>query len=169
MLFYLVFAYIAIAPGQAEFEANDVNISVNIRSNVYTYKLTNHNSSPVVSFETAQHVSYNFMVPDGWQMDISPKTFHAWTNDPLKGIKPNRTKEFSLRVSSSGAVLGLAPAKLKLRSGETIILPNIWVPVPEPRAYITLVAGVILFIVLLHSCLIIRKKRRLKKTAANSV
>lgn len=152
---------------QAEFKNEQACISVNIWSNIYTYKLTNLSKSPIIGFEVGQHASYNFEVPEGWKMDISPEIFQTWTENSKMGIAPKKTAEFSLRVSSVGAVLGLVPAKIKLQSGETITIPAVWSPVPEPKSYIILVSGLILFIVLLHSAIVIFKDRRTQKASAD--
>jgi len=151
---------------QAESSNEYAKITVNIQSNIYRYTVNNLSSSAIVGFEVAQHAAYNFQPPDGWQTDTSGKFFKAWTDTPAAGIAPDETAEFSMRVSSKGAVLGRASAKLKLESGRTIELKDVWCPVPEPKSYIAIVAGVILLIALLHSAIIIKRTRRAIKPEA---
>jgi len=163
MLAHYIIAFLAMVPGQAEFRTNEVSITTNIQSNVYTYKVTNQSSSPIVRFEIKQHASYNFLVPEGWEHEVSSDVLAAWTDDTKAGIQPNKTSEFSLRVSSIGAVLGQTPVKIKFLSGKTITIPNVWAPTTEPRSYIALIAGLILFIMVLHISILAYKKRQVKK------
>ncbi|MBN2137494.1 MAG: hypothetical protein JW720_06790 [Sedimentisphaerales bacterium] len=145
---------------QQAFRSEQALITVGIRSNVYTYQVHNLGGAPIVGFEVPQFAAYNFQTPDGWEMDISGRAFRAWSGSPDAGIAPGRTAEFSMRVSSKGAVLGQGRAELKIASGRTIELPDVWCPIAEPRSHIALVAGVILAIVLFHSLILILRKRR---------
>lgn len=149
-----------LSANEAEFRNECVCITVNIQANIYTYRVTNLSESAIVGFRVPQHAAYNFRAPEGWEMDISPKLFSAWTEIPARGISSGRSSDFSMRVSSRGAVLGHEAVKLKLQSGGEIILPDVWSPVAEPRSHIVLIAGVILFIVLLQSTIIILRDRR---------
>lgn len=164
MLMYLIIALATAVPNQAHFESNQVDICVNVHSNIYTYKVTNLGSKSIVGFEIKKYASYNFMVPDGWQMDTSSGLFHAWTTDAQTAITKNKTAEFSLRVSSKGAVLGVSAARVQLQSGQTVIVPGVWGPVPEPRSYIVLIGGLILLILLLHTVILTCRHRRKAKT-----
>jgi len=157
-----------IAANQAEFGGEDARIVVSIQSSIYTYEVRNLSDRPIVGFEVAQHAAYNFHAPEGWQIDTSSDSFRAWPDPSTAGIAPGQTAEFSMRVSSKGAVLGRASAKLKLRSGQTIEVPDVWAPAPEPAGYFALVAGMILLIALLHSAVIIHRKRRTKKTPVSA-
>jgi len=153
----------SLPANEARFSNDDAEITVSIQANVYTYKVSNLGSSPIVAFEVAQYAAYNFQAPDGWQMDTSGRLFRAWIETPTTGIAPGETAQFSMRVSSKGAILGHAPAKLKPQSGRMIELADVWCPIPEPRSYIALVAGVILLIALLHGAIIITRSRRARK------
>ena len=149
-----------LSPGYAEFKTDQVCIRVKIRSNIYIYEVTNLGTSAIDGFEVKQHVAYNFKGPDGWEGEIYPDTFRAKTNNPKTAIGPNMTAEFSMRVSSKGAVLGLGSAKLHLKSGRNVTVPNLWVSVPEPKSYVVLVAGSIGFILLLHTAILTYNRRR---------
>ena len=167
MLIYMIVALAGMVPGQAEFKTDDVHICVNIQSSIYTYKVTNLATSPIVRFEVKQHAAYNFIVPNGWQKEISAGVFRAWANDPQAAIQSKKTAEFSLRVSSKGAVLGREPAKVGFQSGKTIAVSGVWVPVPEPRSYIALVAAAILIILLVHTAVLVSRDRREGKKPIN--
>jgi hypothetical protein len=159
----------ASAPAnQAEFKDGQASITVGIQSNIYTYKVRNLGSSAIVAFEVGQHAAYNFETPEGWQIDSSGETFRAWTEVPAKGIAPGQTGEFSMRVSSKGAILGRAAARVKFESGQTAELADVWSPAAEPRSYIALVAGGILLIVLAHSVIIIARDHRAQKLSATA-
>lgn len=156
----------SLPANQTESSNEYAKITVDIQSNIYKYTVSNLSSSSIVGFEVAQHAAYNFQVPDGWQTDTSGKFFKAWTDTPEAGIGPDETGDFSMRVSSKGAVLGRSPATVKLESGRMIELEDVWRPVPEPKSYIALVAGVIFLIALLHSAIIIKRTRRTNKPKA---
>jgi len=153
-----------LSPGYAEFKRDQVCIRVKIRSNIYTYEVTNLGTSAIDGFEVKQHAAYNFTGPDGWEEEIYPDKFRAMTNNPRTAIGPNTTAKFSMRVSSEGAVLGLGSAKLHLKSGRNVTVPNLWVSAPEPKSYVALVAGLIGFILLLHTAILTFHHHRRKKT-----
>jgi len=150
----------------AEFGNEHASITVGIQSNIYTYKVKNLGSSAIVAFEAGQHAAYNFETPEGWQIDSSGGTFRAWTEIPAKGIAPGQTGEFSMRVSSKGAILGRAAARVKFESGQTAELADVWSPAAEPRSYVALVACGVLLIVLAHSAIIVARDRRAQKPSA---
>jgi hypothetical protein len=159
MLLYLFTALALLAPNQAEFKTEQVAILVDIQSNIFQYNITNLASSPVVYFEVNHHAAYNFEVPEGWHKEHSSDIFKAWTDDPQSAIGPDKTAEFSMRVSSRGAVLTRAPVKIQFLSGQTSIVPAVWCPAPEPKSYVFLIAGLFLFIILLHTIVLVRKDR----------
>jgi hypothetical protein len=152
-------------PGNAVFENNKVSISVTINSSIYEYKVTNHDSEPIVGFEICQHAAYNFIAPPMWEVESTDKIFSARTDKTWTSINPSETKMFSLRVSSKGAVLGTSPVKIQYQSGKVVLLSNVWAPIKEPGSYLYLVAGVSLALVAGHSIYVIYKKRKLQKTA----
>lgn len=153
---------------QAEFKDGQASITVGIQSNIYTYKVKNLGRSAIVAFEVGQHAAYNFETPEGWQIDSSGETFRAWTEIPAKGIAPGQTGEFSMRVSSKGAILGRAAARVKFESGQTAELMDVWSPAAEPRSYIALVAGGMLLIVLAHSAIIVARGRLSRKSSVSA-
>ena len=158
----ILIALAGISGNDADFKNDRVSIHVKIASNVYTYRVTNLSTEPIVSFEVEQHAAYNFKIPDGWQKNESPDIFRAWTENPEIGIALNDTATFSLRVSSEGAVLGFGHASVGFRSGQTSELAKVWTPVKEPLSYIMLVAGVFLVIIVVQSAIVIRKRRQTK-------
>ncbi len=168
MVVYLAIVLAGMVSNQAEFKTDDVRICVDVQSSVYTYKVTNLGASPIVRFEVKGHAAYNFMAPEGWQKVVSSGVFQAWTSEHRAAIRSNKTAEFSLRVSSEGAVLGRVPAKVQFRSGETATVAGVWAPVREPRSYIALVVGLILVVLLLHTAIFVYRDRRGKKAPVNA-
>jgi len=167
MLACILIALAGVSGNGADFKNDCVSIHVEIASNVYTYRVTNLGTEPIVSFEVEQHASYNFKAPDGWQKNKSPSLFRAWTENSAIGIAPNDTATFSLRVSSEGAVLGSGRVSVGFRSGQTSELAKVWTPVKEPLSYIMLVAGVFLAIIVMQSAIVIRKRWQTKSKPVN--
>jgi hypothetical protein len=148
-----------VEAGEAEFKTDLVKINVSVQSNIFIYKVTNLGNSPINSFEIGQHVSYNFQAPEGWQKDSTRDSFKAWAENHQRGIEPNCDGEFSLRVSSTGAVLGRSEVKLETENGQKIIVAGVWTSAAESKSYIFLVGGLIIFIVLGHTVLTLYRKR----------
>lgn len=145
------------APGQAVFKSQEATIGVDIQSSVYTYKLTNLGTERIVGFETGQSATYNFIVPEGWEKEVTGGIFKSYATRPVYGIEQNRTAEFSQRVSSKGAILGKKDAKIIFESGNATIIPDVWAPVVEPKSYIALVAGLILTVIVVQTLIVTRK------------
>ena len=163
MLPYLFTALALLAPNQAEFKTEQVGIMVDIQSNIFRYDITNLASSPIVCFEAHHKAAYNFQAPEGWHKEHTSERFCAWTDEPQSAIGPNKTGQFSMRVSSRGAVLGRAPVRIQFLSGQTVTVPDVWSPSPEPRSYVFLIAGLFLFTILFHTAAISFKNRRRTK------
>jgi len=168
ILKYVIIALAGAVPGQAEFKSNEFRVCVKVRANIYTYQVTNLSTSPIVRFALKQHATYNFTAPKGWQTEIISGVFQAWTDKWETGISPNESGEFSLRVSSSGAVLGSTTAKVTFQSGQTASIREVWAPAGEPKSYFWLVAGVMLSIMLLHTA-VGAGRRRARKACSKAI
>ena len=140
---------------------------VTIQANVYKYTIGNTGDSPIIEFQVVQHATYNHSAPEGWKIDTTADTFRAWTETGSMGIHPGQEAEFTMRVSSSGAVLGRGPAMFRLQSGRTVQLTDVWCSAPEPRSHIAIVAGTLIAIVLLHSIVMILRYRRIGRSGVN--
>lgn len=165
-LSWLTLAVAAALLGGFEVEQDGVHVSVDIESSNYYYRVTNVEAEPITSFEVRHHGAYNPQAPDGWEHEMDGPSFRAWTTDASTAIVRDATKLFSLRVSSKGAVLGLVEMSLGSAAGNSIVIPQVWGPVPEPQSTVLLIGAVVLVIVLLHSWLLARWDR---KRAADSV
>ena len=146
---------------EAEFKTDKASVQVSIDSSVYTYKVTNLQESPIVSFKINHRNSYAFTPPQGWTRESMPSTFYAETNEPDKSIGFEKTSEFTVRVSSRGAILGKTKLELRTKSGEIITIPAVWAPTAEPAGYPAAVAGTVIAI-LLFQVLIIRLRKKQK-------
>jgi len=160
VLILLAFA----APNEAEYRIDTVQLTVNIQSNVYTYRITNHGATPIVHFEIPQHATYSMTAPSGWQISSAAGIFKAWTNDPANGIEPAKTGTFSMRVSSQGATLGELTAKVKFQDGREVNIPKVWAPAAESRWYYYWIAGILVGIFLLHYLILRRRRHRIACT-----
>jgi hypothetical protein len=97
------------------------------------------------------------------------KRVYTTTETSSMAIYSGKSKDFSLRVSSRGAVLGLAPIKIKFHSGETITIPDIWAPSPEPISYIYLIIGMLFLILIAHTAIIVYRNRHRKAIKIKNV
>jgi len=163
VFFYLTVVLLCVFPNEAEFEAEDVHVHVSVRSNIYTYTVTNLGTSPIIAFEVREHSAYNFIAPEDWDKEFSGGVARARAGNTEVAIRPGEAADFSLRLSSKGAVLGYAPAKVHFQSGKTVTISGVWATVPEPRGYVGWVSAIVLIILLLHTTVLVYKDRRRQK------
>jgi len=165
----MIIALAVTTSDQAVFKTDQVEIAVNIHSSIFQYRITNLSQEPINFIEFNHTAAYAFTAPEGWQYkQASSKVFETWTEASSAAIYPGKSKDFSLRVSSKGAVLGLLPIKIKFLSGETIAVPDIWAPSPEPISYVYLVLGMLFVILIAHTAIIVYKNRRRKNIEIKS-
>lgn len=167
MFLRIIISLLTISTAQTEFKTDQVSIEVDIHSNIYSYKVTNLSSSPIVDFQIGQHAAYNFIAPDGWNIETAKGLFRAWTDDTDKAIQPKNNALFSMRVSSRGASLNAAPVVIKFKSDTTVQVPHVWYPAPEPRSHIILVVSMMLLIILTHTAIVLFKASKQKKISSN--
>ncbi len=148
---WLVVTLAIVVVGPADAQQDGVRIHVEIQASDYTYWVGNVASRPITRFEVAQSNAYLFRAPDGWQVESKDGLFVAWTDDVRHAIRRRGTGKFSLRVTSKGAVLGEVQARLGLKSGESIVIDDLWGIVPEPRSTVLLVSGVMAALMLFHA------------------
>jgi hypothetical protein len=163
VLIYFTIMFACVLPNEAEFQADQVRIHVNVSSNIYTYTVTNLDTSPVIGFEIREHNAYNFTAPENWDKEISGGFFRARVTNKEAAVFSGKSADFSMRSSSKGSVLGYEPVKVQFQSGKTVAVPNVWAPAPEPRGYIALVVAIVLIILLLHTTVLVYKDSRRKK------
>jgi len=153
-------SYRQLEPGKAEFKTDKAIVRVTVSSSIYTYEVTNLQGSPIVRFKIGQHHSYAFTPPDGWERQSEKDFFCADTNRPDKTIGFRQTKDFSVRVSSRGAVLGKSDIELRSESGQIIVIPGVWSPASETKSYPLAVAGTIIAIMLIQTVIVNRRSKR---------
>lgn len=159
-------ATLAVSPNETVFNTVDASIKVSVSSNIFAYEVTNLSNTPITNVEFQGYAAYNPIVPEGWEKELENGVFRSWVEDSSLGILPQRKEEFSLRVSSRGAVLDKLPAKIKFKSGETVVIADVWSPVPEPTSYVLFITGVIAALFLIHSLLVSRDQKKAKVTAS---
>jgi hypothetical protein len=147
--FLIVFA---VACGFAEqFTTDQMTVVADVKSNVFSYEVTNRAEKALVGIRIPQHATYDFIVPDGWETQIEGEILHIWTAEPLRFIRHGDSIRFSMRVSSHGAVLGKRDMTLGLEGEQTLNVAGVWVPVPEPSEQLWLVAGCLMVILSVHA------------------
>ena len=157
----LMFLFIALCAGhQTEFKSDDAVINVDINSNIYVYTITNLSQYPISEVCIPQHSGYNFETPQNWHYVDEKNRFSASTKDSTAAIQTGQSAIFSFRISSKGAVLGKGSVKLVTHQGKELIIPDVYVSVPEPKLYIFLSGGILGGLVILQTIFVIRKQRR---------
>lgn len=141
----------SLPPVYSEVTVGGLRVYSQVRANVYTYVVTNHDNDPVVRFEVPYGDGYYFHAPEGWHTDSTDGVFRSWTDKDLRKLYPGRPGTFYFRVTSRGAVLGPVQAVAVLQSGRTVTLPNVWGAVPEPRGHVLLLALVVTGICVMHA------------------
>ena len=150
-------------------EKDGVRVRVSIQAHDYTVQVTNLDVPPITRFEMGQWNAYNFEgpeQPEKWDVDYDRHWFYSWTEDEGSAIRQAETKSFSLRAGSKGAVLGLVPVKLGFASGESVVIPDCWGPVPEPSRTVLAVPIMVLAIVVGHTVLVARRQRKAAAAAS---
>ena len=165
MLVYLLMIVLAVSPNEAEFNTESVSIKASIQSNIFSYEVTNLSNTLITAVELKEHAAYNFKVPEGWQKEIKKGIFRSWVDGSAAGILPQEKAEFSMQVSSRGAVLSKSPVKIQFDSRQIVTVADVWSPAPEPTSYILFIAGVMASLYLFH-CFLVNKKAK-KTSAAN--
>jgi len=145
---------------QTEFKSEDAIINVDINSNIYVYTITNLSQDRIVKINIPQHSGYNFEVPENWKILDEKDIFTASIEDLPAAIQTGSSAVFSFRVSSKGAVLGKGGIKLVTDKDKELVVPDVYIPVPESHLYIFLLGGILAGLVLLHTILLVRKHRK---------
>ncbi len=149
-LVYLVFLLTNLVPGQKVYHNPEVVITAKIRSHSYIYTVKNLSDSPLTYFEINHYNAYNFLIPQGWQKEVSDAMFKAWTDDTKYAILRGTSKKFSMRASSKSGTLGRSSAKIAFDSGHSVIISNVWTPMKEPHNTRVTIIVTLMLLVLGH-------------------
>ncbi len=156
-----ILALIAALLAPADFEHQGIHINVETFSSNYTWTIENLSDSPITRFEIPIYNTYNYTVPDGWEMNTDAGRFEAWTTDPKRAVLPRHTAKFTLTVTGHGAVLGEVPARIVFTDGNELIFPKMWGPVQEPASTIYLIPVVVAVLACVHVLILtLRAKSR---------
>jgi len=145
-------------PGTARFEGEGVQILVTLMGGQYTYRLVNLGASPIVRFEVDQVHTYNPQAPDGWQVEEARNRFVAWPQDLANAIHADQPKQFGMRVSSAGAVLGEGVARVSFADGRVVDVNHVWCPVLRPCGTKVLLSAVLAAIILAHAAWVFHRQ-----------
>jgi hypothetical protein len=156
----LALLLITASPTSHEVEHAGVRIRTTVRSQVYTWDVTNVSAGPITEFEVPQHAGYDFQAPEGWLVEAASDRFRARTTSLRLALLRGQTAVFAQRVSSSGGVVGRVTARVGLSVGEPVEVPGVWAPQPEPRSAIYTVPMVVVCIVVLHAARTLRRNRK---------
>ncbi len=148
-----------LAPSAMEVEHDGVRVRVDVHSQIYRWEVTNLSRESIIGFEVGQHHGYNFLAPEGWVAEFDRTSFRATTDVGYRALYRDSTREFSQRVSSSGAVLGLVNVTLQTVQGETLVIPGVWGPVPEPWSTVAVVPVVLVLIAIVQTRIGLRRDR----------
>ncbi|MHC5113655.1 MAG: hypothetical protein ACYTGP_04410 [Planctomycetota bacterium] len=132
-------------------EQSGVRVEVHVRSQEFTWLVTNESAEPIMRIAVGAHNTYNHLGPRGWTMDYVDRRMIGTADARRYAIRPGRTGRFQARVTSSGAALGTVPAEID------DVRIEIWAPVPHPPAYIATIAVALSLIALLHAAWIARR------------
>jgi len=144
----------------AKVEQNGVRVDVSIESQIYRWEVTNVDAPLITRFEIQAHNIYNELAPEGWESELRPGAFHAWTRQDHHAIRRGRSMTFQCRVTSSGASLGLVPLTIGFHDGNDVNFDAVWGPVPKPRSLIVVIPALIVVLALLHTAWLVRRHRR---------
>ena len=154
-----ILALIAALPAPAVFQQQGIHINVETFSSNYTWTVENLSDSAITRFEIPIYNTYNYTVPQGWEMNTDAGRFNAWTTDPKKAVLPGQTAKFALTVTSLGAVLGEVPARIVLADGTELVFRKMWGPVHEPASTIYLIPIVLAVLACVHVLVLTRRAK----------
>jgi hypothetical protein len=141
-----------VDPRTASFESGGVRIDVAVHSQVFEWTVTNVSAAPIVRFEVGNRNTYNHHGPGGWTPAVTGDTLAFEAEGVYRAIQPGRSARFDARVTSSGAVLGLVPARVRpFGAAESIEFPGVWGAVPQPKGIVALVAALLVAIGVVHA------------------
>jgi hypothetical protein len=164
----LILVLAAAPPGSNEVEAQGVRVVTSIRSNVYTWDITNQGVPPISTIEIPAHHMYTPRVPPGWRHNElhGAEVFRAWTADDRSAIRAGQTKRFTATVTVSDAVIGHVPMTLGSSGGATLTVAGVWGATPKPRGPVVLVTVLLAGLAFTHAGLGALRERRREVTPA---
>jgi hypothetical protein len=151
----------ALAVNSASFEADGVRVDVTVEAQIFTFDVTNVDAPTIMRVAIGSHHTYNHKAPNGWELEHEDAVLRAWTTEYRQGIARGRTKTFSVRVGSHGAVLGRVPVTVGFDGDRAdLTIEDVWGPVGHPRGILLLVPTMVAAIGLFHAFLTVRRDKR---------
>lgn len=134
-------------------------IESRVDGRLYIWRVINADGPPIISFQVPVYAVYNPTVPNGWRREKTAGTLRTWAESPAQAVHAGQSGEFSVRATSSGAVLTEGSAVVGYDGG-SLAVPGVWVPQPEGIWTVLTPPLVILAIVLIDLAIAKRRRRR---------
>lgn len=142
----------------------------------FDWTVTNHHSQPIVFLEFPHYRGDTFIAPPGWENQwknramagarVEPGWVRTSTDDPLRGIPPNGSARFSLRLTRAGALARPGTVSVRFADGSEVAVGGVELP-SAPSLLERNVMGIGLALIFVVALLVhIRRSRR--KAAAQA-
>ena len=164
--FCICMGVIASAPGVsagAEIDAGSVKVESSIEGRVYQWRVTNVDAPPIVGFRVPVYSVYNQRLPEGWVLERSRTFFIARAEEPRHAIRRGRSKDFSVRATSSSAVFSKGAGFVDFVGGESLTVEGIAFPQAEANG--TLLIPPLVISAMALACLWFAHRRRRRRSA----
>lgn len=147
----------------AEVDSGSVMVESSIVGRVYQWRVTNVDAPPIVGFKVPIYSVYNQKLPEGWVLERSRTFFIARAEDPRHAIRKGRSKDFSVRATSSSAVFSRGAGLVDFVGGGSLTIEGLTLPQAEATGTLLIPPVVICAIAL--PCLWLARRRRLGRIA----
>lgn len=118
------------SPGD-RIDPGSVKVESSIVGRVYHWRVTNVNAPPIVGFRVPVYAVYNQRLPDGWVLERSRTFFIARADDPRHAIREGRSKDFSVRATSSSAVFSKGAGSVEFVDSGNMTIEGLMLPQAE--------------------------------------
>ncbi len=142
----------------AQIESDSVKVESSIQGRVYQWRVTNVDAPPIVGFKVPVYSVYNQRLPEGWVLEPSRTFFIARAEDPRHAIRRGRSKDFSVRATSSSAVFSRGVGLVDFRDGDSLIIEGLTLPQAEATG--TLLIPPLAIFAMALCCLWLAHRRR---------
>ena len=142
----------------AQIDPGSVKIESSILGRVYQWRVTNVDAPPIVGFQVPVYSVYNHRIPDGWVLEPSQDFLIARADDPRHAIRKGRSKDFSVRATSSSAVFSRGAGSVDFVGGDSLTIEGL--TLPQAEAIDTLLIPPLAICAISLSCLWLARRRR---------
>ena len=150
----------------AQVDSGSVKIESSIQGRVYQWRVTNVDAPPIVGFRVPIYSVYNQRLPEGWVLERSRTFFIARAEDPRYAIRRGRSKDFSVRATSSSAVFSRGAGLVHFVDGDSLSIEGLTLPQAEATG--TLLIPPLAICAIALTCLWLARRRRRGGSAKGS-